>query len=61
MFLNFMIISLVPVVYIVGSVKLISLLLLHIKDDKKTDIACAEIDQTRLTISWTVCGQPGKK
>ena len=45
------IIALGPVIYIVGSVKLISLLLLQIKDDKKTDNACAETDQTRLAIS----------
>ena len=46
--------------YIVGyddlhcrSVKIISLLLLCIKDDKKTDNACAETDQTRLAIWWS--------
>ena len=48
-----MITSYGPVIYIVGSVKIISLLLLHIKDDKKTDNACAETDQIRLAISWS--------
>ena len=48
-----MITSFAPVIYIVGSVKIISLLLLLIKDDKKTDTTCAETDQTRLAISWS--------
>ena len=36
-FLHFMITFFCPVNYIVELVKIISLLLLHIKDDKKTD------------------------
>ena len=48
-----MITSFGPVIYIVGSVKIISLLLLHIKDDQKIDNACAETNQTRMAMSWS--------